>query len=83
MTIKRNLFLFNQHRVRSNLKSGASFDDKFTQVFGNIIPRQIPESSAWWKAQNRDLEAICDDAETGDRPCASSTMLRAAHTRVM
>ena len=49
MTIKRNLFLFNQHRVRSNLKSGASSEDKFTQVFGSIIPRQIPESTAWWK----------------------------------
>ena len=49
MTIKRNLFLFNQRRVRSNLKSGASSEDKFTQVSGSIMPRQIPESSAWWK----------------------------------
>lgn len=47
MTIKRNLFLWNQHKVRSN--RGVSSDDKFTQVFGSIIPRQIPESSAWWK----------------------------------
>ena len=48
MTIKRNLFLWNQHKVRSN--RGVSSEDKFTQVFGSIIPRQIPESSAWWKA---------------------------------
>ena len=47
MTIKRNLFLWNQHKVRSN--RGVSSEDKFTQVFGSIIPRQIPESSAWWK----------------------------------
>ena len=47
MTIKRNLFLWNQHKVRSN--RGVSSEDKFTQVFGTIIPRQIPESSAWWK----------------------------------
>ena len=103
MTIKRKLFLWNQHKVRSNLKSGASSEDKFAQVFGSIIPRQIPESSAWWKvfvfrllvflmcliarrayqAQSRDLEAICDDAEQGERPCASSSMLRAPHVRVL
>ena len=83
MTIKRNLFLWNQYRVRSNLKSGASSEDKFTQVFGSIIPRQIPESSAWWRAQTRDLEAICDDAESGKRPFASSSMLRALHVCVM
>jgi len=36
--------------VRSNWKSTAAPDDKFAQAFGTIIPRHIPESSAWWKA---------------------------------
>lgn len=49
MTIKRHLFFFNLHRVRCNLKSGASSEDKFTQTFGTIIPRRIPESSSWWR----------------------------------
>ena len=49
MTIKRHLFFFNLHRVRSNLISGAPSEDKFTQTFGTIIPRRIPESSSWWK----------------------------------
>ena len=44
-----HLFFFNLHRVRSNLKSGASSEDKFAQAFGTIIPRRIPESSSWWK----------------------------------
>jgi hypothetical protein len=50
MMIKRHLFFFNLHRVRSNWKSTAASDDKFAQAFGTIIPRHIPESSAWWKA---------------------------------
>ena len=50
MMIKRFLFFFNLHRVRSNLKSGASPEDRFAQTFGTIIPRHIPESSSWWKA---------------------------------
>ena len=50
MMIKRHLFFFNLHRVRSNWKSTAAPDDKFAQAFGTIIPRHIPESSAWWKA---------------------------------
>jgi hypothetical protein len=49
MMIKRHLFFFNLHRVRSNWKSTAAPDDKFAQAFGTIIPRHIPESSAWWK----------------------------------
>ena len=66
MTIKRNLFLWNQHRVRSNLKSGASSEDKFTQVFGSIIPRQIPESSAWWKAVFS-VARLCDESHSTAR----------------
>jgi hypothetical protein len=50
MMIKRFLFFFNLHKVRSNLKSGDSPEDRFAQTFGTIIPRHIPESSSWWKA---------------------------------
>ena len=51
MMIKRHLFFFNLHRVNSHRKSTAAPNDKFAQVFGTIIPRNIPESSAWWKAR--------------------------------
>ena len=50
MMIKRHLYFFNLHRARSHYKSAAASDDKFAQAFGTIIPRDIPESSAWWKA---------------------------------
>ena len=51
MMIKRHLFFFNLHRVNSHRKSTAASDDKFAQAFGTIIPRNIPESSAWWKVR--------------------------------
>ena len=51
MMLKRHLFFSNVYRGRSHHKAAAaSSDDRFTQVFGSIIPKDIPESSAWWKA---------------------------------
>ena len=65
MLIKRILFFKNLHGVirRPKVPDG----DKFAQTFGTIIPSSIPESSAWWKMQGRELAAICDDGESGPR----------------
>lgn len=51
MMLKRKLFFSNLFRGQLHHKPvAASSDDRFTQVFGSIIPKDIPESSAWWKA---------------------------------
>ena len=39
--------------------------DNFARAYGTIVPAKIPESTAWWKMQSRDLMAITDDAESG------------------
>ena len=40
-----------------------------TRIFGTIIPKNIPESSAWWHQQAKDLYAITDAAENGMMSC--------------
>ena len=37
--------------------------DKFAQIYGTIVPSDIPESSAWWHKQTKELAAITDDRE--------------------
>ena len=65
MMIKRILFFKNLHGGPRRPK--VADGDKFAQTFGTIIPCSIPESSAWWKMQARELAAICDDGESGPR----------------
>ena len=65
MMIKRILFFKNLHGGLRRPK--VADGDKFAQTFGTIIPCSIPESSAWWKMQSRELAAICDDGESGPR----------------
>ena len=36
-----------------------------TRGYGTAAPSTIPESTEWWKKQQRDLFAIADDAELG------------------
>jgi hypothetical protein len=35
------------------------------RLFGTVQPADIPESTEWWKRQQRDLFAMSDDAELG------------------
>lgn len=65
MFIKRTLFFKNLHS--GGYRPKVTDGDKFAQTFGTIIPSSIPESSAWWKMQARELAAICDDGESGSR----------------
>ena len=67
--IKRKLFFSNQVRGHRQLKASPASEqvDNFTRAYGSVIPAKIPESSAWWKNQSRELAAITDDAESGAR----------------
>ena len=66
MSIKRQLFFNNLCRRRCGPSSAGPADaDRFTQVYGSIVPHSIPESTSWWKLQKFELAAICDDAEAG------------------
>ena len=67
--IKRKLFSSNQARGQrqSKVSPTAEQADSFTRTFGSVIPAKIPESSAWWKNQSRELAAITEDAESGPR----------------
>ena len=36
-----------------------------TYIFGNTVPARIPESSAWWDRERKNLYAITEDHEKG------------------
>ena len=60
------LLWFNNTSARRSQKVAAvEPSDNFTNAFGSVVPANIPESTAWWKNQARDLFAITDDAEAG------------------
>ena len=45
--------------------SAGTEDDRITHLYGTAQPSHIPESSAWWERQAKDLSAITDDSENG------------------
>ena len=51
------------------------------RLFGTVQPADIPESTEWWKRQQRDLFAMSDDAELG--PLLFSFRLLACHARLV
>ena len=63
--LKQRLFWNNRAKRRCGLSHGASDADRFAQMYGTIVPANIPESTAWWKRQTLELAAITDDAEAG------------------
>ena len=65
--IVNQLYFGNLARQRAG-RSGASTgqeQDAVTRVFGTAKTTSVPESSDWWKKQQKDLFAISDDAELG------------------
>ena len=62
--IKTTMF-FGQLRKRRCGRTMPATTDKFTYCFGNIVPSQIPDSTAWWRRQGKELAAICDECECG------------------
>ena len=69
--IQTELFFKNKRRRAAGRKgaSSASDPDPIVRLFGTAQPSDIPESSEWWKRQQRDLFAITDEAEQGLMQC--------------
>ena len=56
---------FGQLQKRRCGRTMPATTDKFTYCFGNVVPSQIPDSTAWWRRQGKELAAICDECECG------------------
>ena len=65
--IQAELFFKNSKRREFKKKTASAADepDPVTRLFGTAMPSDIPESTAWWQRQTRDLLAASDDAEMG------------------
>ena len=65
--IQSELFFKNAKRREFGKKtaSPADADDPVTRLFGTAMPSDVPESTAWWQRQTKDLLAASDDAEMG------------------
>ena len=64
--ITAELYFTNRKRQESG-RSGASTgkeEDPITRVYGTAAPSNIPESTDWWKKQQRDLFAMSDDSDS-------------------
>ena len=60
------MFFKEKKRREQGRPSAAEGDpDNYLRLFGDKQPRDIPETSAWWKAQQKNVCAISDDAEAG------------------
>ena len=69
--IQSELFFKNKKRREAG-RAGASNPndpDPIVRLFGTAQPADIPESSEWWKRQQRDLFALTDPAEMGLMQC--------------
>ena len=64
LAIKNALF-FAQAGRRKFGRASHNSSDSFSKWFGTIVPANIPDSTAWWRRQARELGAICDDTECG------------------
>jgi hypothetical protein len=64
---QNELFFKNLRRRQAGRRGASAADDPdpVVRLFGTAQPGAIPESSEWWKRQQRDLFAISDDAELG------------------
>ena len=79
--IKHDLFNLNyrktqqqqHHQQRQHGGAASSHDqqeaDPYKRKYGTTIPKNIPESSAWWKEQGKDLFALTEEHELGMMSC--------------
>jgi len=64
--IKNDLFNTNRRRCARGRQAPAQDDaDGFSRTFGTAVPQHIPESTAWWRAQAKDLFALTEESEMG------------------
>ena len=66
--------LFNLHYRKSQQHGAAASSqeqepDPYKRKYGTAIPKNIPESSAWWKEQAKDLLALTEEHELGMMSC--------------
>ena len=66
-SIKHDLFhLHKRKQEQRGLASSSQLEaDPHKRLFGMAIPKNIPESSAWWKEQAKDLFALTEEHELG------------------
>ena len=65
--VKTELFFKHKRRreqARPNLPA-ANDPDAIRRLFGTASPADIPESTAWWHRQQKDLLALSADEELG------------------
>ena len=70
--IKHELFNLHYRKTRQHSATASSQDqepDPYKRNFGTAIPKNIPESSAWWKEQAKDLFALTEEHELGMMSC--------------
>ena len=65
--IKHELFNLNFRKGRQRGTASATQDDPdhIRRLYGTAVPKNIPESSAWWKEQAKDLFALTEEHELG------------------
>ena len=69
--IQTELFFKNKARRKAGRRgaSNANDPDPVARLFGTAQPADVPESSEWWKRQQRDLFSLTDEAELGLMTC--------------
>ena len=72
---KTALFFQKKRMSKAGRDEDDADQDPYHKHFGTAQPANIPESTAWWKRQTRDLFAMSDDAEMG----LMSTMVTITH----
>ncbi len=80
MHIKTKLFYANLRKKQMGVTHGVAVAgaDTFAQTYGTIVPSDIPESSAWWHKQTKELAAITDDREGPRVFCCVNLVRRVA-----
>ena len=65
--ITRELFFRNWSSRHRGVKSASDpmAADNITRLFGTVMPSSVPESTAWWRNQQKELFALSDDSENG------------------
>gem|GEM_PF-6250332 len=62
-----DLYFTNRARQAAGRRgaSAGTEEDPITRLYGAAQPSHIPESTAWWARQAKDLGALTDDSENG------------------
>ena len=65
--ITKELFFRNYMKRNRGVTSAsdANAADPLTRLYGTAMPSDIPESTAWWRNQQKELFALSDDCENG------------------